>query len=193
MSFLNEWWNRIIQSVVWRSFFSELVWIDWVALVFLTVGLIYGLKKGFWKALADNIRMILVIVLTLEFDDYVNEFSGKYLSFIPSTAVPVIGFILTTFAAWLIVSFVIRIFRKMVSSAASSAIRTLGGTVFGPLYLFLMLSFLSQLVLLVPGEKLKQVYQPNGSKVGVYLAQTAPKIHERVAGFSKKVIASIRN
>ncbi len=177
---LTQWWDRIIQSMVWQSLFGSFQWLDWVCLVFLLFSIFYGIRKGLWKVFSDVVRVLLVIVLTLELDGRLQEYLKGFLDFFSPGMLALITFLLCAVAFWFLVSLIIRWFRKLFAAGASTPVHVIGGMLFGLIYGFLVLSFLCQGLLISPWGKNFKVFSDGGSVTGPMLAKTAPSIHERV-------------
>ena len=127
-------WEKLIQTAVWKSFFVLMQWIDWVAVSVILIGILYGIKKGFWKVFFDLIRALLIVVVTLEFADRVAGYLARYLGFIPVEFVSIMGFSGVLLISWMVVTFFIRRLRDMLVTKSSGFVRSLGGLILGSIY-----------------------------------------------------------
>jgi uncharacterized membrane protein required for colicin V production len=180
MEWISQWLDRIFQSMAWRSLFSHFQWLDWLTLISVGMGAIYGIRKGFTAMAGDILQLIAVATLTLELDGKANSVLRNYVNLVPASMVPLIGFIVTAVLAWLLVNFIAKYLRKFLSAQTSTALKIIGGAVGGGFYVFLFLSFISQAVILSPWESLKKVYEKKASYTGYPLARMAPKIHQLI-------------
>ena len=174
---ISNGFDRIVQSVVWQSLISRFQWLDWLVIVFLAVGFIYGVRKGTKGVFSDILRLVIVVTLTFEMDDKVLYFLRPYIRFFPAHTHVLVSFIITAFVFWLIIYFFAVQLRKSKSKSSTTS-QMLGGAVLGMIYLFLNLSFLSQVFILGPWESVKKTYEPKESYTGYMLSRATPKIHE---------------
>lgn len=177
--------DQFTQSELWRNTLSHFQWIDWVAVISVALGVFYGVKKGFLGVLGDIIQLILVIAVTLQFNPQITKGFQDYFGFLPTYAIPLLGFIASALIFWLAIGFIFGHLKKFVPAHTSSPLRFLGGAVAGGAYLFVFLSFVSQGILLAPWESLHRAYGKGVSYTGYTLSQMAPNIHQLVMHPSK--------
>jgi len=181
-----HWWDQFFQGFIWRTFFGQMQWIDWTVVFALFSGIIYGLRKGFWKVFFDLIRILIVIVIALEFDGWIYD-RFKHLKWISGDYVEMISLAVIVIPAWFASSFLIRWIRSLFVTQTSAQVRVLGGIVLGSFYTFICLSLLSQFLLLGPWPHLKDIFLKNASYTGYFLGQTAPTIHSNIMWPVRKV------
>lgn len=192
MEWISQGFDRLVQSAVWRSVLSQAQWIDWLVLIAAILGLMQGIKKGFMTVLGDILQLMAVIVLTLEFEGKVSAILSTYAVFLPEAWMKTCGFAIAAIVFWWVVRFMSQFLAKIISAQTSSQLKVVGGGLCGVVYALLLLSFISQGILLSPLESLKTVYEKNASHTGFKLAHMAPKIHQLVihplqaSGLSKK-------
>ena len=182
----------MIHSAIWKALFSLMQWIDWASLAAVFVGIFYGFKKGFWKVFFDLIRIVAVIVLTLELEGKVSGYLGVNLRFIPSDFLPMIGFAVTAVATWFVVTFIIRGIRDLFVTKSSSFARLIGGLGLGSLYGFICLSFFVRFLMVTPWPSIKTAVAEGASYTGHYLADTAPEIHSLVMQQVKRFVQFVQ-
>ncbi|HXV28101.1 MAG TPA: CvpA family protein [bacterium] len=180
MEWISQWFDKITESVVWKTVLSRAQWIDWLVLILLIIGLFKGAKKGFMSMLGGILQLIAVIALTLEFYPKASSFLLTYLDFLPHAWIQVIGFAIAGAILWWMVAFVCEFLGKIITAQTSEQLKVFGGAIGGVAYTFFLLSFLSQGVLLSPLDSIKKVYDKNASYAGYQLAHLAPKIHQLV-------------
>jgi len=105
MSWITNWWDGLLQSFMWKSVLSQFHALDWCLLFLLVVGVIYGIRQGFWAVLADLIRIVIAIVLTFEFGEVISHYISKFIGFFPSHWGPLVGFVLGGVIFWLVATF----------------------------------------------------------------------------------------
>jgi uncharacterized membrane protein required for colicin V production len=170
--------DKIVQSMVWRSVIAHIQWVDWATLVFVVIGIVYGAQKGLLRILAEIMEIVFVAFVVFYF---YKEFSTKvniYLEFIPDRVVPVISFILLALPVWFIVYFLDSKVSKIFHTKLSKSISVPGGIIFGAAYLFFVWSFLSQPIILSNYRYVTKAYEPGVSYTGDALRALAPMIHQ---------------
>lgn len=175
-----HWWNELIQKFYLNSLLSQFHWIDVGVILFLFVGIIYGLKKGFWKVFFDLIRIVVVIALSLEFEPWIVAYFQTPLGFIPETFRPIFFLGVTGLLFWFLVTVLIRGLRALFVTKTSWFVQVFGGIVLGSLYAFLTASFFAQIVMRSPWTHIKDLLSGSDSHSGPYLVAAAPEIHARI-------------
>lgn len=181
MEWLFQSFERIAQSFIWKSFLSQFEWIDWVAALFLLIGLIYGIQNGLMGEIAEILELIVMIFVVHRYYEKVSLFLTENIKQLPDASVPAMSFILVTAAVWIVMRFVMRRVRKLVHSQMSVVLRSLGGALFGCVHLFLLLSFLCQALVLLPYKPIKRVFEEGNSFTGYYLGKLSPRVHDVIA------------
>lgn len=188
MNIMSQWWDRLIQSVVWQSFFGHFQWNDWALVALIIAGAIYGAKKGFWRMTAEIFRLFFVVILTFHYDEILTNYLSRYIGFFPSEWGPFAGFALAAVLAWFLMLLLFKIFGKLFTSKASPIINVLGGFLLGGIWVFFALSFFAQLILLAPVNAPKKLFSRDYSYSGYSLAQTAPLTYQTAAKWTKLIL-----
>lgn len=187
MGWLTSWWDRLVQSVVWKSFFGKFQPMDWGVFGFLFMGFVYGIRQGFWKTLSDLFRLFFVILLSFEYGEWMSKQISHYVGFFPSSFGPMVGFVIVAVLAWFAMTLILKMFKKLFKTSTSAVVRVFGGSFLGIIYIFMLLSLLSQVVLLGPWEKPKEYFSANETYMGPYLSKAAPEVYKRVVPPVKKL------
>lgn len=125
----------------------------------------------------DLLRFLIVLVLTVEFFDDVSSVITRNVNFFPQEWAHASGFMIMGGASWFLTGYLIRAVRKMFTTKTSTAVRFFGGSLFGIIYMFLILTFISQIVLEAPLYRVRKYYEPEKTYSGHFLASAAPSIH----------------
>ncbi len=183
---LSEILDKITHSEIWQSVFSHFTWLDWLAVIFVVVGIFYGMRKGFMPMLGEIIQLMIVLTITLEFYDRIIELIKTYVDILPEDTLKPASFVVTGLLTWLVCDFILKFLGKLLSAQTSAPLKLLGGAVGGAFYLWLFLSFISQAIILSSWDSIKTIYEKGNSYVGVPLAETAPRIHSLLTRPFKK-------
>lgn len=165
--------------------------IDWIVTLAVLWGMLQGARKGFGEMAGKVLEVLLVGILVLTFYP---ALASKLSSMVPAlpqkVAVPM-AFILLGVFIWLSVSWCFKILGKFMKFDISGSLKSLGGLLGGGLYFFLLLSFLSQFLLLFPIDAIQRAYQVRGSYIGTTLARTMPDIQKATIGFLPKKVKKL--
>ncbi len=182
MEFLNSLYQRVLESTVWKSVFSHLQWIDWLAAAAVFAGFFSGLKKGFTKAFLESVTWVSTAVLTLEFYPQAVTFLKQHLGFLPEAMMIFAAF--TTLALSCLLVFRILFWGPVffLPAADESLIELLLAVVFNIFNNLLFLSLAANAILLSPWGRLKPVFGNGDSYAGYALVQLAVRIHAALPG-----------
>lgn len=175
-----QWFDQIIQNAIWHSVLSHFYWIDWLSMIFVTVGVIYGLRNGFMGEMAEILELFIINYFVFEYYERVGAFISVHLRQIPRNSLDATSFILTAAAAWAVMMLIVRVLKKLIHSEVSKPLRYLGGMVLGALHLFFLLSFLSQAMIRMPFYSIKKAFSEGSSYSGYYLAYLAPRLYQLI-------------
>lgn len=67
MDLLFQWFDKVAHSFVIQLLMDHSAWVDWFALLFVIIGIAYGIQNGFMSELAEILQIIAVIFLTFFF------------------------------------------------------------------------------------------------------------------------------
>lgn len=182
-------WNLIerIQGSVVFKIIQTLAVIDWIVIFAVLWGMLQGARKGFSEMMGKILEVLLVAVIVLTFSP---GLSTTIRSMVPALSLPVarpVSFILLSICLWILVPWCFKILGKFVKIEISGPLKSLGGLLTGGLYFFLLLSFASQFLLLLPVAAIQQPFQRKHSYFGNALAETIPNVQKTVVGlFPKK-------
>ncbi|MDP3919715.1 MAG: CvpA family protein [Candidatus Omnitrophota bacterium] len=180
MSWLFEKFEGFFQILVLDSILAQTQWVDWALLVFVIVGILYGIQNGLMSEMADIVQMTIVIVLVLSLYEGPIYVIQKYLRFVPNESVKALGFIVTAVAIWVAIGLIFRLLKSLVHTKTAVPLKVTGGAVLGGIHLIMIYSLISQAVILMPMPTITAVYQKGRSYTGYYIAKLAPNIHRAI-------------
>ena len=182
MEFLKQLYHHILESEAWRSFFSHLRWIDWLAAAALVFGFLGGLKKGFTRAFLGTVTWVLTLALTLEFYPDAVAFLRPHLASFSETWIIFSGFLAVALACLLLFRVLFWGLLFILPAADTSFIELLLAAVFNIFNQALLLSLLAGAILIGPWGQLKTVFGRGDSYTGYPLVQISGKIHAGLQG-----------
>jgi uncharacterized membrane protein required for colicin V production len=168
---------------------------DWIFLVLILIGFVWGGRKGFSEMFGKLLGIVLVSMLTLSFYPKVAK---DILSFFPrSFAEPAAFFLLAVFL-WVSVAWFINICGKLFKIEAQGFLKTLGGGIFGVLRMALLISFIVQFLLFLPSNYVQNIFKRGRTYSGFAISRIAPDLHTLVmTPFQRpglrKITASVPN
>ncbi|OQA57723.1 MAG: Colicin V production protein [Candidatus Omnitrophica bacterium ADurb.Bin277] len=173
-------WKLIddVQKTAFYTVVREFAVIDWVVLFFVLSGMLQGAKKGFVEMFARVLEILLIIVFTLSFYPLISAYLIKIIPALNREMADPVVFIPLAAVVWLLVGWVFNFAGKIFRVDVSSFLRFIGGVIFGGLYCALLLSFLVQVILFMPGEDIKKPFTSRGSYSGKTIASLAPVIQQ---------------
>lgn len=181
MEFLHDIWVKIIDIVFWQTLISRFRWVDWITLGFLAVGLFVGMRKGLMRMLAELMEMILILAVTFAFQPSVTIFLKSYLTSVTEKTLAPIAFIITASCVWFVVAVIDKYLQAWLHAKLAGFLKVFGGAVVGMVHLFLIWSFISQAVLLMPIHGAHQIYDAGKSTMGPYVKDFAPSIYQTIS------------
>ena len=170
--------DHLMQSYLWKSILAHFEWIDWATLLFLFLGIVFGIKNGLLRVLVEIIELLVVIYLVFKFYKLVGVTIQTILPKIPVSTIDFMGFFLTMIVTWGAMAFIDSILRKLINTQLFAPLRIIGGALAGGFYLILVLSFFAQAAVRIPHRPLTRVFDPGNSYTGHYLVRVIPKVYK---------------
>lgn len=178
-----EWFWQIVehlQKSTAASLLRSFALTDWIILIAIFWGWIQGGRKGFSDMFGKLLAISLVSVLTLSFYPGIAAFLIENLSGLSQTVAEPFSFLMLAVFLGLSVTWCINLFGKLFTVEAQGIFKTLGGVIFGVLRMILLLSFLSQFLLLLPIKPLQQIFKPGRTYAGYTISRFVPDLHKLV-------------
>ncbi len=177
-----EWFfdilDKIIQNRVLASLFGNFQWVDWVTIAFVIIGLIYGIKQGFFRCLAVTFETCLVLWIVFALEKKFTAILVTNMTFMKETAIRPAAYLflilLVSAGAMLLDGRIKNLFHTKLTGS----IKYTGGAIFGVVLLLLMLSLISKFMMLLPIAALHKPYQKGGSKTGEIVLSVAPTVYK---------------
>ena len=116
-----------------------MIWIDYILLAFMAMGLFRGLRNGFFIELAGLIGLLFGVYLAIKFSYIVNHFLAREVSWNPKI-IQVIAFVVTLAIVLVGAALLAKFFTTVARVAQLGAINKLGGGILGALKLLVLLS-----------------------------------------------------
>lgn len=181
MEWLHSFWAKISQAIFWQNVINHIHWLDWITAAFVIFGVMYGVKKGFFREVVEILEMIIIIFLTHLYYPILLSFLTSYIPKMTPHSLAPAAFILTGLAAWFVVSFFDRPLQKWVHSKLPNFLRISGGVVGGIFHFLILWSFISQAILLMPIKTFPRLYESGHSVTGPFTKELVPAIYKRAS------------
>lgn len=172
--------DQAAQNFVVRMILDHAQWVDWFALLFLVLGILYGIQQGLMAEIAEIIQIMFVIFLTFLSYETVEKFLAPYYA---QMQLPVrfndgISYILTGMVIWIAAGLLYKLLRKYFHTKAAKPLHYFGGAVLGACHLMIIFSFICQSVMLLPYRKAQMAFGKEASFTGSYVIDLAPRINQ---------------
>ncbi len=175
------WFDKLAQTALLHYLIEHFQWVDWFAVLFLVLGIIYGIQNGLLAEVAEIGQIMAVIYLTYEFNTKVENFIRNYVDFVPHDTVRATAFIVTGGVLWGIAALIFKLLRRFFHAQVAAPLRYAGGALLGGFHLLIIFSFICQAILLLPYRQPKKAFESGASYSGRYIADLAPRIHDMVS------------
>jgi len=116
-----------------------MIWIDYILLAFIAMGMIRGLRNGFFIELAGLISLLFGVYLAIKFSYIANQVLARVVSWNPKI-IQITAFVITLIVVLVGAALLARFFTTVARVAQLGAINKLGGGLLGSLKLLIVLS-----------------------------------------------------
>ncbi len=176
MDAILSWFDKFFQAIFVKITMAHFQWVDWVTLVFVLVGIVYGARKGMMREIVEILEMTLITILVLIYQKPLASLFNIYLSFIHDSSIPAVSFILLAGGIWGLVIFIDGHIKKWLHAQLPVWLKIAGGALLGAVHFLIIWSFISQGILLLPVPKIRKSYDSGHSITGVLVRKLAPKM-----------------
>lgn len=172
--------DQAAQNFVIRMILDHAQWVDWFALLFLVLGILYGIQQGMMSEIAEILQIMVVIFLTFLFYEQIQKLLLPVFEKVslPQKFHEGMAYILTGMTIWIIAGLIYKFLRKRFHTQAAKPLHYIGGAVLGAFHLIIIFSFLCQSVMLLPYRKAQIAFAKDTSFTGAYVIALAPRINE---------------
>ncbi len=172
-----SWTDRFLQSFIWRSVLSNFQWVDWVTILVLILGILYGIKKGLMRELAEILEAVFILFIVFSYYKKLAFFIRDYFPFIPDGFAPAVAFSVLIIPLWFAVAFIDGKLAQLFHTKTIGPVRIIGGGLLGCFHIFLLWSFISQPIILMPVYRIRRVYEDGNSYTGDKVRTFAPRVY----------------
>lgn len=177
MDWLFSWIDKIIQAHIWHALFGGFSWADWLTVVFVIIGLAYGLKQGFFRCFAVTLETCLVIWLVFTWEKKFGTIIAQNLSFLKESQARPLAYILLLSVSGVLMMLIDGKLKNLFHTKLAGPLRVIGGAVMGVTMLLLFLSLITHAFFLLPVQALRRPYNEGGSKTGQFVEKAAPTVY----------------
>ena len=158
--------------------FSALTWLDYTFLIVIFIGLVIGSRKGFANFFGKSLLLLIPVPLTHEFAEPVAK-SFPFQAPIAAMLMHALTFVAFAIASLFIIGIMLKVIGKVLQVKFADLFEKIGGSILGCVYFVLLFSFISNFILIFPGDWLHTVYEKE-APVGKFLMKFSPKVHEKI-------------
>ena len=180
IDWIQDFVNKIFQIVFWKTLLSKINWIDWITVAFVLLGIVYGIRKGFLRMIAEILEFMVILYVTFFCQKPLADFLSNTASLLTPRAAEPVAFIVIALPIWFLIAVLDRHMQKWVHGKLTGIARGLGGAFLGGFYFILIWSFISQAVILYPYGGLSKLYKTGGSVTGTKIKALAPVLYSIV-------------
>jgi membrane protein required for colicin V production len=116
-----------------------MIWIDYILLAFMAMGLIRGIRNGFFIELAGLISLLFGVYLAIQFSYIANHILARAVSWNPKI-IQIIAFVLTLIVVLVGAALLAKLFTTIARVAQLGVINKIGGGILGTVKLIVVLS-----------------------------------------------------
>ncbi|MBP6373541.1 MAG: CvpA family protein [Flavobacterium sp.] len=116
-----------------------MIWIDYILLAFMAMGLIRGMRNGFFIELAGLISLLFGVYLAIQFSYIANHILARAVSWNPKI-IQIIAFVITLILVLVGAALLAKLFTTIARVAQLGAINKIGGGILGTVKLIVVLS-----------------------------------------------------
>ncbi len=181
MDALFRWIDSLKQSVAWQTILSHFAVWDWVVVLVVLWGALYGSRKGFAEMWGKFFGMVVIIIMTMSLYESVSRQWTAVVPAISKSVAEPMSFVMVTVFVWIPIVWLLNMMDKFVHLEVRGALKFFGGMFFGGLYMVLLLSLVVQFLLMLPLGPVKDTLSKGGSLSGYTLSRIAPEITNAIA------------
>ena len=167
--------EHLMKTVIWKNILSHFQWGDWLTLGFAIAGFFYGLRKGFMRMMAEGLEILLTIYGVFRYYKKIAYFIQTHTS-LSGNISQAAGFIILSVLIWGLLMTVDSYLSKKFHTKVAGPVKYLGGALLGTAFILLIWSFVSQVIMMIPQENIRQYYY-GGSYTGRRVAVIAPSVY----------------
>ncbi len=180
-----DWfWNlfdAIIQNHIWNVLFGHFRLVDWVTSIFAIIGLVYGLKQGFFRCLAVILETIPLLWFVMAFYKKIGSIVLQNLPFVGETRARPVAYIVLLLLGGILTILIDGRLKTIFHTKLAGPVRAAGGAVCGVFFLLLVWSLIAHIFVIWPSGKMHAPFTDGGSITGGHVARLAPSIYNRFA------------
>lgn len=193
MDLLFQWLDKFAHNFVIQLLMDHSAWVDWFALLFVIIGIAYGIQNGFMTELAEIFQILVVIFLTFFLYDPTLHLMLKWKRFVPVSTdlIEAFTFFAVGISIWILLAIIYKFIKKFFHMQVAKELRVIGGAILGSVHLFIIFSFICQALILMPFSDVKKPFEKGHSFTGIYLKDLAPKIYESILNPSHLLYSKI--
>ncbi len=174
MDKIRDFFHFVQAWKIWHALFHDYIWLDWILFTACVIVVVFGLRKGFDFFFGKLIQLLIIVFAVMLLYPWCADWASERLAFAKSVFWQPVFFVVICAG----IVFLIQKISHLQPGKAPVQLQPLGdrlvGAFAGFFFAILMLSFLSQFVLLLPEKSVKEVYEVGKSRYGYILRDFVP-------------------
>ncbi len=173
------WAKGFFQGLALHNDLQSLHLFDLTFVLFLFLGMIYGMKRGFLRMMVETLEFCAVIFFTMDNYEWLALWMTQHfrkISMPESLALGTAFFFLLT-SVWAAVMVVDLYLKEWVSAKTQPILRVIGGGIFGIINFFLIFSMVCKGLFLIPNPEVQHVFWVGHSHFGPDLANVISDVY----------------
>lgn len=180
MEAVTLWFHKFLNHPRWQAMMSRWGFLDAFVLIFLLLGILYGIKKGLLRICVEILQLIFIFWLVYGNYKTVSHLVKHNLPLFPWNSADALSYFFLLAAVWAAVLMIDGSLQKWVRADTWAPLRAAGGAVFGLLHIGLVLSMLVNGLMLLPIKPLREFFGYGDSNAAPFVLRLAPEIYEYI-------------
>lgn len=173
-------WSELVASDALQNLLKSFAWVDYIAVTLVLLGLLYGLRKGLMRMLAEVLELVAVIVIAMHLYPKVTYYLTQTIDQLPRTAAEPLAYIVTFSLVWVLVTILDSYLKRLIKTELFWPLKFLGGGFLGVVSAIFVLGILMKAISFFPLPASKKVFEKGRSAFGAQMVQIPHKTYKIV-------------
>ncbi len=176
MDSIKHFFQMLAAWKFWHDLFQGFVWLDWVLFLSAFTAVVLGVYRGFGFFLAKIFYLIAMTLSVMLIYPWLAGAATRYLSFAKAGFWNPFFFAVTLAGMFFIFKKLAALRAKKMNPSFHPLWERVIGAGIGFYFSVLLISFISQFLLLLPSKSVKTLYGSRGARYGAVLKQFVPEV-----------------
>ena len=189
-----EWFDHLLQELMWRNLLERLSWVDFVTCFFVIAGIVYGIKRGLFAEFMEMLMTALALDFSVRYFDepatsiitHFNRYQAAHPDTLYSRMVAAIDpgsvrftiFVLVSATALILFYMVLNKLKKYIHTTLVAWVRAFGGATFGVFHFLILWSWIAFSLCLLSNNLSGQFRSETGSLTGPFIKELPHKVQK---------------